>query len=402
MKRRGRILSLIADLRFGGAPKRLLSMARTLDGTRFAHQVATCTRLDPDDADGTWLDEYLAAGIEPVDLSEGRGERASADGQPMLAGLALTARVVRSLRRTVRERGIDLLDAHLTGAGLAAAVAGASTGIPVAVTLYHTNPWNRYPKKLAGRFVMRTARAVITDSRARARDLQEWLPAGRRVQVIPNGILPPTSEHGVVRMRRRLGLPEDPRIRIVGQVSRLEPWKGQRVLLEAAREVLAREPDTAFLLVGYAGRPEYPDELRRRAAELGIAERVSVLGYPGPVGDVWRVIDLHVHATMFDSLPIAIKEGMSLAKPAVVTAVVGIPEMVEDGVTGLVVPPEDADALADGIVRLLRDRELAARLGAAARERYEERYRPEVMTRSLEELFARIIGGRNGPEGGSR
>jgi glycosyltransferase involved in cell wall biosynthesis len=82
---------------------------------------------------------------------------------------------------------------------------------------------------------------------------------------------------------------------------------------------------------------------------------------------------------------------MALSKPAVVTSVGGIPEMVSHNETGLIVPPGDPDALAAGIVELLRRPELARRLGANARARYEKRYRPEIMVRALEDHFAKLV-----------
>jgi glycosyltransferase involved in cell wall biosynthesis len=150
-----------------------------------------------------------------------------------------------------------------------------------------------------------------------------------------------------------------------------------------------------FLVVGYERPPGdtiYRKELRQRAIELGIGDRVIIAHYPGAIGDVWSVIDIHVHASLYDSLPIAVQEGMSLGKPAVVTSVGDVATMVENERTGLVVPPGDSDALADAILRLLGDQLTAERLGRAAAQRYLERYRPEVMTRAIEDLFLELIG----------
>src|SRR6185369_5541368 len=108
--------------------------------------------------------------------------------------------------------------------------------------------------------------------------------------------------------------------------------------------VLAQRPDAFFLICGFPREPGYDDELRRTAASLGIAERVRITSYMGPVADVWAAIDLHVHASLFDSSPLAILEAMSLRKTSVVTSVGGIPELVAHEVTGLVVPPGDPAA----------------------------------------------------------
>jgi glycosyltransferase involved in cell wall biosynthesis len=187
-------------------------------------------------------------------------------------------------------------------------------------------------------------------------------------------------------------------VRIVGQISRFVPWKGQAVLLEAARRVLAEERDVAFLLCGLPIDLAFRAEMTRRAAALG--DRVRVVSYPGPAADVWRVIDVHAHAALYDSSPIALHEGMSLHRPAVATAVGGIPELVTHEATGLLVPPGDADALAAALLRVLRDPATAERLGAAALARYERDHRPEQMARRTEALFAELV--RRGRRRGRR
>ena len=193
-------------------------------------------------------------------------------------------------------------------------------------------------------------------------------------------------------MRRLLDIPLDRSVRVVGQVSRLIRYKGQRVLLKAARDILAQEPDTYFIITGYANEePGYLETLKQDVRDLNIAERVRIVSWPGSIGAIWELVDIHVHASLHDSLPIAIAEGMSFGKPAVVTSVGGVEEMVTHEHTGLVVPMNDPVALAREVVRLLRDPETGRRLGSEAQRRYQQRYRPEVMTRALEGLFADLI-----------
>jgi len=163
--------------------------------------------------------------------------------------------------------------------------------------------------------------------------------------------------------------------------------KGQTILLRAARNILDHDRDVAFLIVGYASDPHYREGLKRLAQELGIAERVRVVSYPGSIGDAWRAIDIHVHASLLESQPIAVIEGMSLGKPAVVTSAGGIPEIVEHRRTGLIIPPGDSTALSVSVLELLKNRDLAKRLGDGARERYEQCHRPEMMAQALEAIF---------------
>jgi glycosyltransferase involved in cell wall biosynthesis len=157
------------------------------------------------------------------------------------------------------------------------------------------------------------------------------------------------------------------------------------------------------VLTGYAHEdPTYVETLRQDARDLGIEDRVRIIHWPGSIGDIWELIDIHVHASFQDSLPIAITEGMAYAKPAVVTEVGGVREMVTHDLTGIVVPMKDPGALAGGILRLLREPETARRLGIAAQERYRLGYRPEVMTRALEDLFAELIARGSGKSSNGR
>ena len=267
----------------------------------------------------------------------------------------------------------------------------ASTGTPRAVTTYHVEQWEpHWLWRLVHRWTLRASNAIITDSAPVADAIRRFVERDDApIFVIPNGVLAPRSDRTVAAMRAALDLPADPAVRIVGQISTLLPTKGHMVLLDAARIVLDSEPNTAFLVVGFVREdPGYRNRLSERARELRIADRVRIVSYPGPIADIWKVVDVQAHPTLLDSLPNAIIEGMSLGVPAVVTSVGGIPTIVEDGRTGIVVAPGDAPALAAGLLRILRDREYARALADAARSRFLEGYTSEVMARRLESALA--------------
>jgi len=400
MRRRIRLLSLIEYLSFGGDQARLLAFARTIDRSRFEHIVATISlpEVRQDTQYGTMYQQYADAGIEVVNLGERCRHLNATLPRPvrvLYTGMFLW-RVVLKLRRLIRAQGIDLVDAHLNVANFASVLAGRMTRTPTVVTLYHAthDAEERRLYTLAMRLALPMASAIITDSRARYHDLRS-LVAGPPppIAIIPNGIFPPVNTRTRNDMRRALGLPDDPHLRIIGQVSRLTAFKGLSVLLRAAKLVVKEEPRTHFLCVGYEhGNNAYKVQLEQEVIELGLSRHVQITGYPGPIGDVWQAIDIHAHASLFDSLPNAIIEGMALAKPAVVTSVGGVPEMAEHQQTALVVPPGDPHALAQALLQLLREPETAQRLGEAARKRYEARYRPEMMTGRLQDLFGDILG----------
>jgi glycosyltransferase involved in cell wall biosynthesis len=403
MANRIRVLSVIDGLGYAGDETRMFNMSRALDRGRFSHSVLTLNPGAYGKANEYWSrkNRYLDAGIQVDDLAECVPERATQMNG--LAGWWIYSKTgifrrARRLARIVREWNVDVIDGHLESAGLVGALAARWTGAASTITMYggYTGtfqvnwPWTT-------RIALRLATSVLTDSKIRADQMRACLNGNAsKVALIPNGIAEPQPKRSASEMRKHFGLPQDPRIRIIGNVGRLIEYKGHDVLIRAAQKVLSTEPNTAFLLVGYPRTESYRQHLQSLAKELGISDLVAIGEYPGDIADVWGVIDVHAHASLFDSLPISITEGMALAKPAVVTNVGGIPEMVSHNQTGLIVRPGDPDALAHGILELLQRPELARRLGASARERYERRYRPEVMVHALEDHFVELASRARG------
>lgn len=340
---------------------------------------------------GSLKTQFADAGSEVRSLHEAHPEA----GQSMhpLKRLAYSAaslrRNVSALARMVREDNIDVIDAHAGAAAFVGVLAGARTKTPVVVTQFHVGkpaPVVFWP--VVERINANLATRVVTDSRVRAHDLQKLIFNGRKeVDVIPNGIDPPQS--AFTREEARALFAFAPDDMVITQVGRLLPFKGQWVLVEAARRILDEFPRARFLLVGFARESErgYKIALEDRAKALGISDRVTIRAYEGPIGDVWQATDLHTHPSLFESLPNAIIEGMSLRKPTVVSSAGGMPEVVLHEQTGLVVPPSDPQALADGLLRYLRHPDFATRMGEAAFRRYSEGYRAEIVAQRLENLF---------------
>jgi glycosyltransferase involved in cell wall biosynthesis len=394
---RVRVASVIGGLGFGGASNRLLSFATSVDRAHFEHVVVTLSSRDPtrERTFGSRRTTYADAGVEVIDLGEPPRRRIMPSRRPdavLRAGVTL-GRVLGRLCRVLRERRIDLVDAQHATAALMGAMAGRLTGRAVTLTEYYPYYFDRPAMRTAGNLVHRSADAFICDSQAHSDLINRWLwrPHPHSV-VIPNGIPVPAVTRSNAEMREALEIPVDRGARVVGQVSRLVRHKGQRDLLRAARSVLAEFPDTWFVLTGYPGDDlPFAEQLRADARELGIEDRLRMVSWPGSIGDVWELIDIHVHASVEDSLPIAITEGMAFGKPAVVTEVGGVREMVTHEETGLVVPMRDPDAIANAVLRLLREPETAGRLGAGARARYQRGYRPEVMARAIENVFLEVL-----------
>lgn len=408
------VVSVIDDLAFGGGDVRLLAFASSIDRRLIKHTVVTIQRASASNAASTAMRRHFAtAGIDIVDLGVVNArESTTGDRWRYLRSAWRVLQKTYRLKNALQHLKADVVDSHLPTASLISVVAASLLRRPVTVTLYGRLTTQREPDHsslqraawwLVRQVTFSLASVIITDSTARGSDFKRAMWLVRPVAIIPNGVTTPRSDKTRDEMRRVLGIPGDPTRRVIGQVSALVPFKGIMVLLEAAVHVLRERPGTFFLIVGYERTLDsYKRRLEERAAELGIAASVHIVSYPGPIGDAWKAIDIHVHASLLDSLPNAIMESMSLAMPAVVTSVGGTPDMVEHGQTGLVVPPNDAKHLADALLRLLNNPDEALAFGRAAYRRYCERYQTEIMTRSLERLFIDLAVPTAHPSGNGR
>lgn len=242
---------------------------------------------------------------------------------------------------------------------------------------------------------VRLAHAVIANSAATAEWLVRHAPelAGR-VRVVYNGFDftdPPRPPAPLAGGRRT-------RLVVVG---RLSPRKGQDVALAAMAELVGAGCDLELHLVGdvFRGYEWYERELRERADRLGIADRVVVAGFAEEPTAAYAESDIVLVPSRIEPFGNVAVEAMALGRPVVASRVGGLPEIVDDGETGVLVPHDDPDALVAAIRSLLDDPERAARLGSAAAIRVRDRFGRERSARSLLEVFAEVTRAR--PRSGS-
>jgi glycosyltransferase involved in cell wall biosynthesis len=176
----------------------------------------------------------------------------------------------------------------------------------------------------------------------------------------------------------------EPGSQIVGVVARLEPEKGHPTLLEAWPAVIRAVPDAYLLVVGEGSRRE---DLEGLARALRIAHRVVFTGRRDDVPAVTAALDAAVLPSYREAQGLSVLEAMALSRPVVASAVGGIPEMIEDGRTGLLVPSHDPAALGGAIGRLLADEALAAELGRAGHDLVHERFCVELMVDRVARIY---------------
>ena len=161
---------------------------------------------------------------------------------------------------------------------------------------------------------------------------------------------------------------------VVGNVAALVPHKGQRHFVAAARKVIRELPDTRFVIVGEG---ELREALEKQVKDLALERHVFLAGFRPDALGLMKSFDVFAMSSVTEGLGSAILEAMTSRRPVVATRAGGIPEVIVDGESGLLVPPHDDDALAAAILRVLRDRELAARLADGGRRRVEAEFSVE-------------------------
>jgi glycosyltransferase involved in cell wall biosynthesis len=181
----------------------------------------------------------------------------------------------------------------------------------------------------------------------------------------------------------------------VGLAGRIAPWKGQDVFIRAAAMLQSEFPNTRFEIIGaplFAER-EYEDRLHALCKELGVESRVVFHGFVSGIGSLLEQMDLMVHASITgEPLGQVIIEAMAAGKAVVATNGGGVPEIVQDGFTGLLVPMGDAVAMADAIRGLLRDPQRRQRMGARGRERVVQNFTIETTARKVEAIYRALAG----------
>jgi glycosyltransferase involved in cell wall biosynthesis len=363
----GDVLVVIKGLGRGGAEQLLASAAPYLDRERYRYQFAY---LLP------WKDslvpELATAGF-PVHCLEGAGG----------------AGWVGRLRALLRRQRIGLVHAH---SPVAAAGARLVAGRGTQVVYTEHNLWSRYHRATFAANLVTFPRNdhVFAVSDMVAASIRypgplRLLPMPA-VETLHHGVDPAVVVENADGVRGELGIPED--APVVGSVANFKAAKDHATLLRATALLRRAVPGVRLLLVGQG---PLEAQTRRQAAELGLGETVVFAGFRGDARRLAAALDVFTLSSTFEGLPIALLEAMALGRPAVVTRVGGVPEVVTDGVQGLLVPPRDPAALAEALACLLGDPRLRARMGTAARARALD-FDIRKAVRRMEQVYAGLLG----------
>jgi len=361
-----RVLVLIKGLGIGGAEKLISEGSRFWDRDSFHYTVAYVL---------PWKDQLVGdledQGIEVHMIGGERG---------------LTPPTVGRLRRLVKDLEIDLIHAHLPTMGIVARIVSP---VPVVYTEHNMADSYRPLTRALNRLTYGRNAAATAVSGAVAGTVSTW--PGEPPIVIPNGVAVHVEPEQILTAREELRIsPSDP---LVVHVGNIRPGKGHDVLIDAARYLHRRMPSVRFASIGGEKYPGDLDRVRNRAIEAGLEEHLRFLGRRTDALSFVAAADIFVNPSSVEGLPVAILEAMALGRPVVAAAAGGVPGIVKDGETGILVEPNEPKALAAGIEKLLNDPFLAERLGQAAQDMVEKEYGLEPMVQATEDVYRQVIRG---------
>lgn len=349
-------------------------LARWHDRTRYQMYFATLNPM------AGWLREYMEAqGVTCF----------SCDALRRIEYPWAMLRLARFLRR---ER-IDILHTHLFEPSVIGLLAGGLAGTKTRVLTrhysdYHTRINKKWHLRL-DQLCTRLSDGVIAVSDHTAEHLIEVEKAPRsKVHTVLNGIdfdRVKLSDSDAPKHVRREFNAEDAHLLVI--LARLHPEKGHTYLFRALPEVQGRTKKPIKLIVAGAG--PFDKAYREEVKKLGCADAVEFVGYRNDSPDLMAAADLVVLPSLAEAFGLVLTEALYLGVPVVATRVGGIPEIVEHGVNGLLVPPADSRALADAIVKLLEDPQRRKEMAGAGRGKIEDRFNFEAMVRAYEQIYDR-------------
>jgi glycosyltransferase involved in cell wall biosynthesis len=307
-----------------------------------------------------------------------RARAAGLDVQEMAFGGDFVPGPVLALWSLVRRFRADVVHVHDPHAAAAALSIGSAPARLIAsrrVDFGLRGPLSRWK--------YRRCRRVIAVSQAVARVLErDGLPAAR-VRVVYEGVPDRAPAGGGGDALRALGVP--PGVPVVGNVAALTAHKDHATLLAAAARVLTRVPEARFVIVGQG---ELEGRLRTQARELGLEGRVVFAGFRADVDCLLPAFDVFCLSSHMEGLGTSLLDAMCYGRAVVGTAAGGIPEAVEDGVTGRLVPPRQPDALAAALTEVLVDRARREAMGRAGRARFLDRFTADRMVDETLAVYA--------------
>lgn len=361
-----KVIHVLSDMKIGGAGSWLLNLLGAINKERFEIKVVL--------PQGSMLaDKIRNSGFEVI-FVEGIKDK------------SYDARAVNVLYYIFRAERPDIVHTH---ASLSARLAARRAGARIINTKHCIDGRITGIRRYAGAFINdRYCDSIIAVSEAVKRDIAENGVTNDKISVIYGGINPvkilDNKEKSLVRQKWGIAEGET----VVGIAARLAEVKGHKYFIDAVEIISRDNADVRFLIAGIGPKEE---ELRELVKQKGLADKVVFTGFVDRIYEIFNIIDINVISSLSEALCLSLIEGMSAGKPSVATDTGGIPEVVKDGYNGFLVPPGDAERLADAILKLIYDPELRKTMGDRGREMMEKSFTADIMAEKIEGLYESVV-----------
>ncbi|OGC83077.1 MAG: hypothetical protein A2W07_00135 [candidate division Zixibacteria bacterium RBG_16_43_9] len=305
------------------------------------------------------------------------------------------------LYRIIRREKPDIVHTHLAKAGTLGRVAAKLAGAPIIVHTFHGNLFQEHFNSSQSKFflnleklLMRISNKIIAISNSQKQELLNYKVGDpRKIACIPLGLeLEPflTSEHNRGVFRKELALEE--KVPLIGVIARLVPIKGHDYFFEAAKLISQEFPSVRFIVVGDG---ELRKTLTDLVTDLGIEDKVIFCGFRKDLVNIYADLDIVVLSSLNEGLPVSIIEALAARKAVVATDVGGVKDLVEHGVTGLIVPKQDPQKLAQGMTYLLRNPQEGLKFGENGRKKVYPSLNYTRLVSDIENLYEGLLRKRD-------
>jgi glycosyltransferase involved in cell wall biosynthesis len=379
-----RVARVIARLNIGGPAQHVIHLTARLSSDRF-ESVLLAGREGP--AEGNMRALAGRYGVHPIAVP-GLGRRISPADD--LRSFVFLTRFFRRFRP-------HIVHTHTAKAGAVGRLAARLVGVPVVVHTYHGHVFHGYfSRPMTSLFVTieralaRSTTRLLTVSESVKREVERYgIGTAGQIAVLPLGLDLSrflACEAGAGELRRELRVAAQ--VQLVGIVARLVPIKRHEHFFAAAALVAARIPEARFLVVGDGERR---GELEAVVRRHGLSDRVTFLGWRGDLERIYADLDVVVLTSANEGSPVSLIEAMAAARPVVATRVGGVPDLVEHGVNGLLVEPDDSSTTAEAIAALLADPDRRHAMGEAGRKRVRDGYSVDRLVADVDQLYGDLM-----------
>ncbi len=362
------VVQVLSDTNIGGAGRYLLNYLEAYDRSKFRVTVIL--------PEGSKLCEFVRVFPE-VTLLEA----------PHMADKSYDKNCVSYLKNLFPKIKPDLLHTH---ASLSARIAGRSAKVPVIVATRHCiEPLPRGIKALAHSILNNALCDYYLAVSNAVKD--NLLASGIRpdkIRIVNNGVRPvkELSPEEKLSIRKKYNMDEADVV--FGVFARLEPVKGHKYYIKAARQVLKEIPTAKFLIVGNGSQEQ---ELHNLVVKYGLQKNVMFTGFVPDTTELLNICDVNVISSESEAMSLALLEAMSLGKPTIATKVGGNPELIANGEDGILVSYADSATLSLAMMRMICNRNLAQQMGEAARNKFDNGYTVEKMVARLENVYQEVL-----------